>query len=248
MNLEHERSAMTARRSSIQTYARIGGVLFLVSIVAGGFGEGLAPSQLIAPGDAAATARHILTSDTLFRAGFASYLVEGLCDAALTAVFFILLRPVDLGLTVGVVVFRIMATATFAFAELFYFAPSVLLTNESYLKTFSSDQLNTLTLLSLNLYGVGGSMSLAFYGAASIGIGYLIFRSQYLPRWLGIAWIIGGACFVLRTFTSVLFPGFPGGILQAPQIVAILLLAIWFLVKGVDVAKWEAAAPSLRQI
>jgi hypothetical protein len=222
--------------------------LFLVSIVAGGFGEGLAPSQLIAPGDAAATARHILTSDTLFRAGFASYLVEGLCDAALTAVFFILLRPVDLGLTVGVVVFRIMATATFAFAELFYFAPSVLLTNESYLKTFSSDQLNTLTLLSLNLYGVGGSMSLAFYGAASIGIGYLIFRSQYLPRWLGIAWIIGGACFVLRTFTSVLFPGFPGGILQAPQIVAILLLAIWFLVKGVDVAKWEAAAPSLRQI
>jgi hypothetical protein len=239
---------MTPRRSSIQTYARIGGVLFLVSIVAGGFGEGLAPSQLIAPGDAAATARHILTSDALFRAGFASYLVEGLCDAALTAVFFVLLKPVDLGLTVGVVVFRIMATATFAFAELFYFAPSVLLTNESYLKTFSSDQLNTLTLLSLNLYGVGGSMSLAFYGAASIGIGYLIFRSQYLPRWLGIAWIIGGACFVLRTFTSVLFPGFPGGILQAPQIVAILLLAIWFLVKGVDVAKWEAAAPSLRQI
>jgi hypothetical protein len=239
---------MTPRRSSIQTYARIGGVLFLVSIVAGGFGEGLAPSQLIAPGDAAATARHILTSDTLFRAGFASYLVEGLCDAALTAVFFVLLRRVDLGLTVGVVVFRIMATATFAFAELFYFAPSVLLTNDSYLKTFSTDQLNTLALMSLNLYGVGGSMSLAFYGAASIGIGYLIFRSQYLPWWLGIAWIIGGACFVLRTFTSVLFPAFPGGILQAPQIVAILLLAIWFLVKGVDVAKWEAAAPSLRRI
>src|SRR5580704_5140035 len=147
MNLEHERSAMTPRRSSIQTYARIGVVLFLVSIVAGGFGEGLAPSQLIAPGDAAATARHILTSDTLFRAGFASYLVEGLCDAALTAVFFVLLRRVDLGLTVGVVVFRIMATATFAFAELFYFAPSVLLTNDSYLKTFSTDQLNTLALM-----------------------------------------------------------------------------------------------------
>jgi hypothetical protein len=238
----YQGSAMTPRRSSIQIYARIGGVLFVVSIVAGGFGEGFAPSQLIAPGDAAATARHILTSDALFRVGFASYLVEGLCDAALTAVFFALLRPVDQVLTVAVVVFRVMATATFAFAELFYFAPSLLLTNESYLKTFSSDQLNTLTLLSLNLYGVGGAMSLAFYGAASMAIGYLIFRSQYLPRWLGIVWVIGGGCFVLRTFTFVLFPAIPGGILQAPQILAILLLAVWLLGKGVDVAKWEAAA------
>jgi len=244
MDSNRRTALMTPRRSSIPTYARIGGVLFLVSLVAGGFGEGFAPSQLIAPGDAAATARHILTSDTLFRVGFASYLVEGLCDAALTAVFFVLLRPVDQVLTVAVVVFRIMATATFAFAELFYFAPSLLLSNESYLKTFSSDQLNTLTLLSLNLYGVGGAISLAFYGAASVGIGYLMFRSQYLPRWLGVLWVIGGACFVLRTFTLVLFPALPGGILQAPQILAILLLAIWLLAKGVDLAKWEAAAPS----
>ena len=235
---------MTPRRPSIQTYAKIGGVLFLVSIVAGGFGEGFAPSQLIVPGDAAATARHILTSDTLFRVGFASYLVEGLCDAALTAVFFVLLRPVDLGLTVAVVVFRILATAIFAFAEVFYFAPSLFLTNESYLKTFSSDQLNTLTLLSLNLYGVGGVMSIAFYGVASIGIGYLLFRSQYLPRWLGVVWVIGGACFVLRTFIFVLFPAIPGEILQAPQILAILLLAIWLLAKGVDVGKWEAVTRS----
>ncbi len=154
-----------------------------------------------------------------------------------------LLRPVDQVLTIAIVVFRILATAIFAFAELFYFAPSLLLTSESYLKSFSPDQLNTLTLLSLNLYGVGGAMSLAFYGVASIGIGYLIFRSQYLPRWLGIVYVIGGACFVLRTFTFVLFPQFPGTIFQLPQVLAILLLAIWLLAIGVDVPRWEAAAP-----
>ena len=233
---------MTPRRPSIQVYARIGGVLFLVSLVAGGFGEGYAPARLIAPGDAAATVRHILDSDTLFRVGFASYLVEALCDVALTVVLYVLLRPVNRVLTLGIVLFRLMATATFAFAELFYFAPSLILRNDAYLKSFSPDQLHTLTLVLLNLYGVGGAVSLVFYGAASIGIGYLMFRSEYLPQILGVLWAIGGGCFVLRTFAFVLFPNIPTAILQVPQVLAILLLAIWLLARGVDVSQWEARA------
>jgi len=229
-------------RPSIQTYARIGGVLFLVSLVAGGFGEGFAPSQLIATGDAAATARHIVNSDAVFRVGFASYLVEGLCDVALTVVFYVLLRPVNPVVTLGIVLFRLMATATFAFGELFYFAPSLIVRNDTYLKSFSPDQLNTLTLLSLNLYGLGGLISLVFYGVASIGIGYLMFRSGYFPRILGVVWAIGGSGFVLRTFAAVLVPSIPTAILQAPQILAILMLAIWLLTKGVDEARWEARA------
>lgn len=227
---------------SIQTYARIGGALFLVSLVAGGFGEGVAPGQLIATGDAAATARHILNSDALFRVGFACYLVEALCDVALTVVFYVLLRPVSLIVTLGVVLFRLMATATFAFGELFYFAPSLIVGNDTYLKSFSPDQLNALTLLSLNLYGVGGVISLVFYGMASIGIGYLMFRSGYFPRILGVLWAIGGAGFVLRTFADVLVPNIPSVILQAPQILVILIFATWLLVKGVNAAMWEARA------
>lgn len=240
---------MIARRPTIQAYAWIGGVLLLVSLVAGGFGEGFVPSQITATNDAAATAHHILKSDALFRAGFASYLVEALCDVGLTVVFYVLLRPVDLVLTLGIVLFRLMATATFAFAELFYFAPSVILSNDTYLKSFSSDQLNTLVLLSLNLYDSGGAMSLVFYGVASIGIGYLMFQSGYLPRILGVVWAIGGACFVLRTFAFVLIPNVPSAILQAPQILALLMLSIWLLARGVNAGKWEArskaSAPGL---
>src|SRR5258708_12575920 len=167
------------RRLSIQTYARVGGVLFLVSLGAGGFGEGFVPRQLIATGDAAATARHILNSDALFRVGFACYLVEASCDVALTVIFYVLLRPVNLIVTFGIVLFRLMATATFAFGELFYFAPSLIVGNETYLKSFSPDQLNTLTLLSLNLYGVGGVISLVFFASSSICTVYLIFPSVY---------------------------------------------------------------------
>ena len=233
---------MTPPRLSVQAYARIGGVLFLVSLVVGGFGEGFVPAHLIVTNDAAATARHIVNSDALFRLGFASYLVEAICDVALTVVVYVLLRPVNLVLTLGIVLFRIMATVTFAFAELFYFAPSLIVGNDAYLKSFASDQLHTLTLLSLNLYGVGGAISLLFYGVASIGIGYLMFRSGYLPPLLGVAWAIGGAGFVLRTFCFVLVPTLPTAILQAPQILAILMLAIWLLARGVNASKWEAQA------
>src|SRR5260370_42195594 len=109
-------------------------------------------------------------------------------EVALTVVVFALLRPVNGMLTLGIVLFRIMATATFAFGELFYFAPSLIVGNDAYLKSFSPDQLNTLTLLFLNLYGVGGAISLVFYVVASIGIGYLLYQSAYFPRILGVLW------------------------------------------------------------
>src|SRR5216684_3477402 len=78
----------------VQTYARIAGLLFLISLVAGGFGELYVPTVLIVSGDPTATAKNIVASDSLFRMGFASYLVEAICDIALTLILYVLLRPV----------------------------------------------------------------------------------------------------------------------------------------------------------
>jgi hypothetical protein len=85
---------MTTPVGSIQTYARAVGVLFLLSIVAGGFGEAYVPYRLIVPADAAATAKNLVASNMLFRLGFASYLVEAVCDVALALMLYVLLRPV----------------------------------------------------------------------------------------------------------------------------------------------------------
>jgi len=232
--------------SAPATYARVAGVLFLVSIVAGGFGEGFAPSQLIVSGDAAATAHNVVASDALFRAGFAGYLVEGMCDAALTVILYVLLRPVDRTLALFGVVFRILATATFAFAELFYFVPSLLVGNDAYLSSFTAAQRDALVLLAFNVYGVGGAMSLAFYGAGSMFLGYLMYRSTYVPRVIGALWVLGGLCFVARTFTVVLVPAYSPAVLQAPMVLAILILAAWWLIRGVDATKWEARAGPVR--
>jgi hypothetical protein len=230
------------RAASVQTYARLAGVLFLLSLVAGGFGEYYVPSRLIVSADAAATAKNIVASDSMFRLGFAAYLVEAMCDIGLTLILYVLLRPVSRNLALLAAFFRLMGTALFAVAELFYFAAALILGGADYLKTFSPDQLNTLALLSLKFYGRGAGIFMVFYGVASILLGYLMFRSGYLPKFLGILFGLSGVGFVISNFALVLAPSHASPLLLLPMIIAALSLTLWLLIKGVDVAKWQARA------
>ena len=229
-----------ADASSLQTYARIAGILFLISMVAGGFGEFYVPTTLIVSGNAAATAANIIARDSFFRMGFAAYLVEGICDIALSLVFYRLLRPVQKDVALLAAFFGLVSTAVFAVCELFYFAPSFILGGADYLKTFSPDQLNTLTLLSLKFYGYGGMIFLAFYGIATGIRAYLIYRSGYLPRFLGVIMGLAGLGFVLKNLTVVLAPAYASDFFILPMMVSGLTITIWFLVKGVDARKLEA--------
>jgi hypothetical protein len=228
--------------TSIQTYAKIAGVLFLVSMVAGGFGEFYVPSTLIVAGDATATAKNIMEFNSMFRWGFATYLVEAVCDIALAWIFYVLLRPVHRSLALLTAFFGLVSTAVFAGAELFYFAPTHILGGAEYLKTFSPGQLNTLALFSLKLYGLGGGIFFVFYGVGWVLRGYLIYRSDYLPRFLGVLLVVAGLGFVTKNFLLVLTPAYASDLLLVPMFLGGVLLTVWLLVKGVDVPKWEAKA------
>jgi uncharacterized protein DUF4386 len=239
---EEDRRLAQVRAAPAQAYARIAGALLLVSLMAGGFGEFFVPSTLIVPGDAAATASAIVARGSLFRLGFAGYLVEALCDTGLTFTLYVLLRPVRADLALLAVLFRLLATALFACAELFYWAASLILRGDSYLKSFSPDQLDALAFLSLELYGYGGGIFMVFFGVASIVLGYLIFRSGYLPRLLGALFALGGLGFVLRNFLLVLAPAWAFSALLLPTVLAAAAMTFWLLWKGVDVARWEEKA------
>ena len=211
-------------QTSPLVYARVAGTLFLLSFLAGGLGEFYIPSQLIVSADAAATAKNILTSNLLFRIGFATYLIEAMCDVALTGILYILLRPVHKNLALIAVFFRLTSTILFGMAEFFYFAALPILGGADYLKTFSSDQLHTLALLSLKLSAYGGEIFMAFYGIASILLGFLIFQSGYLPKWLGVLLALGGIGFVFKNFALVLAPELASSLLLLPMIIAGLSL------------------------
>jgi hypothetical protein len=226
----------------VQAYARAAGLLFLVTMVCGFFGELYAPSTIVVGNDAAATARNVIAMNSLFRLGFASYLVEALCDVTLALIFYVLLRPVRRNLSLLAAFFGLISTALFAMAELFYFAPTLILSGAEYLKVFSPDQLNALALLSLKVYARAGGLFMVFYGVAGIIRGYLIYQSGYLPRTLGVLLTIAGLGFIIKNFTLVLAPSYSSDLLLAPMFVAGLALTSWMLVRGVDVRKWEARA------
>lgn len=245
--ISYERAAMAAPASdwispaTVNKYARLAGILFLLTIVAGGFGEAYVQSRVIVNGDANATAHNVITSVSLFRWGFASYLVEALCDITLAWLFYLLLRPVHRHVALLSLCFGLVSTAVYAFAELFYFAALVTLNNAAALHAFSPEQLNALALLWLRLSGYGGWIFLAFYGVPMVIRGYLIARSTYLPKVLGVLLIIGGLGFIARDFAVVLAPALASGLLLAPMAIAGVALTGWLLVKGIDLVEWQRA-------
>lgn len=221
----------------MQTYARTAGVLGLISIVAGGFGEAYVPGALVVAGDATATAVNIAASESLFRWGFAAYLVEGLCDTGLTLLLYLLFRPVRHDVALLAVLFRVIATAGFAMSQALRFSALPIVTGDATLRAFPPEQLPALAMLSLGASSEGLSVFMMFYGVGSVLLGYLMYRSGFLPRFIGILLAVSGIGFVLKTFTWVLAPAYSSPFLLMPAGFAALALTVWLLVKGIDGAK-----------
>lgn len=241
---------MTERtvKTSPQPYARICGVLYLYIIVAGIFAELFVRARLIVPADAAATARNIMTNESLFRIGFSGELLHIACDVGVAMLLFALLRPVDRNIALLAAFMRLACDVILGMASLSHFAALRLLGGADYLKTFDTGQLQTLALLALKLHADGYAISLLFFGFACLLLGYLIFRSRYLPRTIGALLAIAGAGYLINSFAHFLNPEFAGTLFPAlfvPIFVAELSLALWLTVKGVDTAKWEERATLL---
>ena len=241
-NANDDTAAGEFRKTSVQTYARIAGVLLLLTLIGGGFGEAYVPSRLLAGSDANATAENFRAFDSLFRAGFAGYLVEAICDIGLSLVFYVLLKPVHKNLALLAAFFGLVSTAVFAGAELFNFGASRIFAGAGYLNAFSSDQQNAIGMLFLKVFGYGGGIFMALYGIASLLRGYLIIRSGYLPKVLGILLIVGGAGFIANNLAFVLAPAYASDFLALPMFLAALSLTVWFLAKGVNRAEWDKRA------
>ena len=234
-------SALDAEpRTPIQTYARVTGLLLALSMVFGFLGELYVPMRFISA-DAATTAQKIASSISVYRLGFAAYLVEAICDIGISLLFYVLLKPASKPLALAAAFFGLVSTALYGVAEIFYYAPVVLLNGAAYMKAFTPEQVNALTMVSLKLFSRVGMIFLALYGIASMLRGYLIVRSGYLPKLIGILLLLGGTSFVTENAMMLLAPTYSSDVFLGLMFPAGLALTLWMLVRGVDVERWEAS-------
>src|SRR5205823_2743791 len=153
--------------------------------VGGIVAEGFISGRLVVSNDAATTAANIMSHEPVFRLGFTVYLVEMLCQITLTALMYQLLKPVSKSIALLAAIFSLVGCTIKTLARLFYYAPLLVLGGAPYLGVFDAKQLQALALLLLKVNSQAAAIALVFFGLEALLNGYLVFKSTFLPRFLG---------------------------------------------------------------
>ena len=228
-----------ARRSSPRALARLTGGLYFYIMAAAMFAEAFVRDKLIVSGDAVATVRNIASSTDLWRWGVAADVSTTLCDVAVAALLFILLKPVSRTVSFSAAFFRLAYSAVMAVNAAFLIAPLLLLGDAVH----GTAEVQSLVRYSLRLHGAIFDIALTLFGVHLGLVGVLVARSTFLPRLLGAALTIAGVCYVANSFIGFVSPAcdsklFPWILL--PGFLAEGALTLWLLIGGVNAQRWFA--------
>jgi hypothetical protein len=226
--------------ASPRLMARITGVFYLLTILTGIFAQGFVSGRLVVDGDAAATATNILTHRGLFQLGFAVYLIEMACNIAMTALFYDLLKPAGRSVSLVAAFLGLAGCVIKTFSRVFFIAPLFVLGGAHYLSVFSAEHLQALALLFLKVNDHGAAMALVFFGFYALLTGYLIIRSTFLPRILGVMSVLGGLGWLSFLYPPLGYRLFP--YIAAFGILGAVSLLLWLLVFGVNEQRWKEQA------
>ncbi|HEX6549234.1 MAG TPA: DUF4386 domain-containing protein [Gammaproteobacteria bacterium] len=228
---------------SPKTYARTAGFLYLIVIVAGVFAEMVARNPLVVAHDAATTAQNILAHQTLFRMGFSAELVACLCNIPLALIFYELFKIVNKRVTLLTVFFSLVGTAIESMDLLNHFSPLIFLQGIQNLR-IDPDVMQAQAYLALTQQSIGFAIALTYFGGFCLSLGYLIYKSDFMPRVIGVLLAIEGVCYLANSFTLFLVPQHASFVFSLLIVSALaeLILCLWLLVMGVNVERWEEKA------
>ena len=225
---------------SPKTLARTTGAFSLLVLLGGIVAQGVIANGLVVPRDAAATATNILAQPKLYAFGYTVFLIEMAAQMAMTTLFYVLLRPVDRTAALLSLVFGLVGATIKTVARAFYYAPLLVLGGAGYLTVFDASQLQALSLLFVKINSQIANMALVFLGISTFFLGYLIVKSTFLPRFLGVVSIVSGLgwlVYLSPALGSALFY-----YLIALAMLGVLLTSGWLLVRGVDEQRWREQA------
>ncbi len=226
-----------AEKSSV-VFARFAGFGLLLMFILAIFANFFVLESLIIPGDAARTANNIIANELLFRFGISSFIIVLILDVLVAWALYILLKPINKGLALLAALFRLIYTAIFGVALYNFLSVLQLLSGANYLKVFETDQLHAQVMLFINAFSNGWVIGLVFFGFHLFVVGYLIFKSGFMPRIIGILLIMASIGYLIDSFAKVLLSNYTDYetifilIVAVPGVVGEVSLAMWLLFKG----------------
>ncbi len=240
---------METNSSSIKNTARLAGLLYLLWIMTGIYALFYVPSQINVRGDAATTAQNILSNEFLYRTSIINDLVSSTIWVFMVLILYRVFKQVNerqAKLLVALVIVQIPAV----FIMDAFNITSLMIVKGEILKTFELSQRQDLAMLFLKINDYGSLTLEMFWGLWLFPLAILVYRSRFLPRFLGIWLIINGSALLALSFTSLLLPQYKEIVsnITYPALFGELAFALWILVKGVNVQRWKEQASSARAL
>jgi hypothetical protein len=232
--------------SSIKNPGRFTGLLYVLASIVGFFAMGYVPDKLIVHGNAAATANNIAASETLFRLGIAGGILGQTAFIFVALALYDLLKEVNRRHASLMVMLIVVSIPIALVNELNSFAALVLVRGAEFLSVFDKAQRDALAMLFLNLHGRGFVVAEIFWGLWLFPLALLVYKSRFLPRFLGVWLALAGFAWVILSLTSVLLPQYQDEVYaySQPAIVGEIAFMLWLLIMGAKPRAPDAAASS----
>jgi len=226
---------------SLRQAAIVAGVGLLAMAILAPFAEFSVRQSLIVPGDAATTANNILANESLFRIAICVYLIVAILDIVVAWGLYVFLKPANKSLSLLAAWFRVVYAGILAMVLINFVIALQLLSGADYLSVFETDQLHAQAMLFLNAFDYGWNIGLAIFGLHLLVLGYVVFRSGYVPKILGILLVIAGFGYLIDSFGKLLSANYNVDIAVFTFIGEVVLI-FWLFIKGAripDQAKEE---------
>ena len=231
--------------STPQKYARVAGVLYLLIFFIGPFAFFMGRVGIVVPGDPTATVENLIASPSLFRLGIAAETIIVLVEIVVSAILYVLFRPVSKPLALAAAFARFTQSLLQA-VNLITAVPALLiLGGVSYLAVFNPDQMNALVQLFADANAFMIIIWGLIFGFHLLLLGYLVYRSGFMPKILGILLIVGSVGYLAQSYGHILAPQYDGILSTIVIVLSIpgeLAFTIYLLWKGLDVEKWNERA------
>jgi len=225
--------------NSFKKISRIAGFGYLIIFITGIYANFFVLESLIVPGNATETANNIAGNEALFRIGILSFIIMVVFDMVLAWALFVLLKPANKNLSLLTAWLRLVNATIFGIALYNLFGVLQLVSGAEYLAVFDTGQVHAHIMLLLDAFNKTWLLGLVFFGIHLFFLGYLIFKSGYMPRIIGILLFIAGIGYMIDSFANFLMPNYSDYanvfliVVIVPGIIGELSLTFWLLFHGV---------------